>query len=189
MNRDMKSNKWEYFLNAMHYCIWLMDIKFDNCVWRIMDRIFIPFAKLIFTKSFQKKIGDRRKRNQKELNLFLYNRKNGYHIEWANYLFGYLYSGYPGFFSLALLGVAIKVFGNPNGFLMMILIGIPISLGYIPAYRAVFSGDRYLKYFKQFEKEDEAWHKKWKRRTIAFCVGSVITTLLGIAAAFAIAIL
>jgi len=168
----MKSNKWEYFLNAMHYCIWLMDIKFDNCVWRIMDRIFIPFAKLIFTKSFQKKIGDRRKRNQKELNLFLYNRKNGYHIEWANYLFGYLYSGYPGFFSLALLGVAIKVFGNPNGFLM-----------------AVFSGDRYLKYFKQFEKEDEAWHKKWKRRTIAFCVGSVITTLLGIAAAFAIAIL
>lgn len=71
-------------------------------------------------------------------------------------------------FSLALLGVAIKVIGNPNGFLMMILIGIPISLGYIPAYRAVFSGDRYLKYFKQFEKEDEAWHKKWNRRTIAF---------------------
>ena len=67
--------------------------------------------------------------------------------------------------------------------------GIPICISYIPAYKAVFSDDRYLQYFKQFEKEDEAWHKKWKRRTIAFCVGSVITTLLGMAAAFAIAIL
>lgn len=182
----MKINKWEYFLNAMHYCIWLMDIKFDNCVWRIMDRIFIPISKLIFTNSFQKKLDDRRKRNQKELNALMYDRKNGYHIEWANFLFGYLYSGYPGFFSLALLGVAIRVFENPNDFLMIILIGVPIGLGYIPAYKAVFSGNRYLKFYKLFEKEDEAWHKIWKRRTIAFCVGSVIATLLGIAAAFAI---
>lgn len=185
----MKRNKWEYFLNAMHYCIWLMDIKFDNCVWRIMDRIFIPFEKFIFTKSFQKKLGGRRERTQKKLNSFLYDLENGYHIEWANHWFGYFYSGYPGFVSLALLGVAIRIFENPNGFLMMVLIGIPIGFGYIPAYKAVFSDDRYLQYFKQFEKEDEAWHKKWKRRTIAFCVGSVITTLLGMAAAFAIAIL
>ena len=185
----MKNTKWKYSLNAIHYSIWLMDIKFDNCVWRIMDRIFIPLEKFIFTKSFQKKMSDRRKGNQKKLNSFLYDVKKGYHIEWANHWFGYFYTGYTGFISLALLGVAIRDFGNHNDFLMMALIGIPIGIGYIPAYRAVFSDDRYLQYFKQFEKEDEEWHLKWKRRTIAFCVGSVITTLLGIVAAFAIAIL
>lgn len=46
-----------------------------------------------------------------------------------------------------------------------------------------------FEYFIQFEKEDEQWHKKWKWRTIAFCVGSTMTSLLGICAAWAILLL
>ena len=61
------------------------------------------------------------------------------------------------------------------------LFAIPTVLCYIPAYRAVFLNDKYLKYFKQFKKEDKEWRKTWKARTIAFCLGSVFVTILGIA--------
>lgn len=185
----MKNNKWDYFLNAMYYCIWLMDKKIDKCLWRIMDTLFIPPAKLIFTKSFQKKLVDRRRKNRKELNSFLYDRKNGYHIGWANYMFGYIYSGYPGFISCIFVGMAIKILNNYNFGLIMILIAIPIGLAYIPAYKAVFSNDRYLKYFKEFETEGKYWHKKWKRRTIVFCIGSFFAGAIGIGTIFAINIL
>ena len=43
--------------------------------------------------------------------------------------------------------------------------------GYIPVYKAVFSNNRYLEYFKEFEKENRAWHRKWARITTAFCIG------------------
>ena len=82
---------------------------------------------------------------------FFNDKEYGYNIGWAHHWYGYFYSGYPGFFSLLLLGFAFKEFGD-NKVLSFIIVAIPIGLGYIPAYRAVFTNDRYLKYFKQFEK-------------------------------------
>ena len=70
-----------------------------------------------------------------------------------------------------------------------LLIALPIGLGYIPAYKAVFSNDRYLKYFKQFEKEDNLWLKKWKRIMMVFCVGSIVAIILGIFVAWVILLL
>jgi uncharacterized membrane protein YidH (DUF202 family) len=118
----------------------------------------------------------------------MYGKNWGQSIRLAHHFFGYFYSGYPVFFSFVLGGFALKLFDSPSNIVKLVLLAIPIGLCYIPAYKAVFTNDRYLKYFKQFEKEDEQWHKKWKRITIAFCVGSVIVTLLGICTAFAIAI-
>ncbi len=54
-------------------------------------------------------------------------------------------------------------------------------------YKAVFSNDKYLEYFKQFEKKDEHWHKIWKWRTKAFIFGSITSFFLGIIMAFVIA--
>ncbi len=71
----------------------------------------------------------------------------------------------------------------------MLLIAIPVIPCDIKTHKMVFTNDRYLKYFKKFEKKDEAWHKKWKRRTLLFSIGSIIAFVLGIAAAFAIYIL
>lgn len=178
----MKITKWEYSLNAIHYCIWLMDIRLDNCVHKLMDKISILISKCFFTKSFQKKWYERRENNQKELNSFFYNRVNGYHIGWANYWFGYLYSSYPGVLSFIIVGIADKIIGTLNIAMFAMFFGTPIVLCYIPAYKAVFSKDKYLKYFKEFEKKDMYWHRKWKWITISFCIGAVIMTILGIVA-------
>ena len=53
--------------------------------------------------------------------------------------------------------------------LIILIIAIPIGLSCLPMNNWVFTDNKYAKYFVQFEKEDAAWHKKWKRRTIAFC--------------------
>ena len=61
-----------------------------------------------------------------------------------------------------------------------IMLLMPLVLCYIPAYKAVFLKDKYLQYFKQFEKEDEHWHKKWKRRTIDVHLGGYCIIFPGV---------
>lgn len=183
------NNRFEYFLNATHYCLWLGHIKFGSTVRCIVNIMFSPIPKYCFTAEYKKKFYKHKAKQQTEINKFLYDKKTGHHITHTNHCFGYLYSCYPGFFSFILGGIAIKEIVYLNVFLCTIIYAIPVGIGYIPAYKAVFANDRYLKYFKQFEKEDEQWHRKWKRITIFFCIGAIVSSVLGICAAFAIAIL
>ena len=118
---------------------------------------------------------------QKIMNKLYYDKEVGYHIGWANHWFGYFYSGYPVVLSFILSGIVFRYWGMVNKIIILCIIGIPILICYIPAYKAVFSNDIYLKYFKEFEKEDEQWHKKWKRRTWLFCIGGSLMTIVGIA--------
>ena len=175
----MERNKFEYFLNAVHYCIWLNDMKFGDFMGRIVNTLFSPIPKYLFTKEYKKKYYERLSEEQKKIDKFFYDKEIGYHIAWAHHWFGYFYSGYFMFLSFVLLGIPDGIFGGVNLIVATAIIALPIALGYIPAYRAVFSKDRYLKYFKQFEKENEQWHKKWKMITWAFCIGALITMAIG----------
>lgn len=65
---------------------------------------------------------------------------------------------------------------------MLFLIFSPIGVCYIPIYKALYSKDRYLKYFRKFEKEDVQWHRKWSRITTLFCVGAALMFIGGIVA-------
>ena len=175
----MNNNKFEYFLNAVHYCIWLGDMKFGDFMGRIVNTLFSPIPKYLFTKEYKKKYYERLSEEQKKIDKFFYDKEIGYHIAWAHHWFGYFYSGYFMFLSFVLLGIPDGIFGGVNLIVATAIIALPIALGYIPAYRAVFSKDHYLKYFKQFEKENEQWHKKWKMITWAFCIGALITMAIG----------
>ena len=175
----MERNRFEYFLNAVHYCIWLNDMKFGDFMGRIVNTLFSPIPKYLFTKEYKKKYYERLSEEQKKIDKFFYDKEIGYHIAWAHHWFGYFYSGYFMFLSFVLLGIPDGIFGGVNLIVATAIIALPIALGYIPAYRAVFSKDRYLKYFKQFEKENEQWHKKWKMITWAFCIGALITMAIG----------
>ena len=185
----MERNRFEYFLNAVHYCIWLNDMKFGDFMGRIVNTLFSPIPKYLFTKEYKKKYYERLSEEQKKIDKFFYDKEKGYHIAWAHHWFGYFYSGYFMFLSFVLLGIPDGIFGGVNLIVATAIIALPIALGYIPAYRAVFSKDRYLNYFKQFEKEDEQWHKKWKMITWVFCIGSVVFTIGGIFAMWGVSLL
>jgi hypothetical protein len=177
-----------YFLNAVHYCLylggkWSMK-KVDNGVLRIVHYLSVLFS---FESFYNKKVDERKKGT--ELWDYMYGKDWGVSISSAHHWFGYFYSSYSIFLSFALLGIPDGMFGGVSTTVAIAIIALPIGLCYIPAYKAVFSKDRYLKYFKQFEKEDEQWHKKWNRITWVFCIGSVVFTIGGIFAMWGVSLL
>lgn len=183
MNRD----KFEYFLNAVHYCLYLgektSNLKVNMWVTKIMWFLSKIFSFEDYYKTRKEKI-----EKDKDLNEFMYGKNAGFSIGWAHHWFGYFYSCYSGLISFIAFGIYLYFFHEVNKFILCVLIFTPVLLCFIPAQKAVFKDDRYLRYFKKFEKEDELWHKKWRKITIAFCVGGVFITILGIVLAFVIAI-
>ena len=184
----MKDCKINYCLNAIHYCIWVREMKSGSNVRKIVNILFAPIPKYLFTKAYREKYYKRLPKEREKAVSFFNNRENGYYIGRAKHWFSYLCSGYSAFFSFLLLGIALREWSGPINTISLIVLAIPILLGDIPVNKAVFANDRYLKYFKQFEKEDEQWHRKWKRITLAFEIGSIVAISLGIGAAFFIVI-
>mgnify|MGYP003309849929 FL=1 len=193
-NLDLKNarnmfKKFEYMLNAILYSLYcgrVHSIKRQN---QIVYKTFLSALRLPFLSRWKNQLGPLIAKNMKASESNLYNKRASTSIGMAIHMFGYFYSGYPSLVSLIFAGESIRVLHKFDLLVVVLAIGIPIGICYIPAYKAVFSNDRYLKYFQQFERENEAWHKKWKRKTFFFCMGSVIVTLLGMVAAFTIAIL
>lgn len=181
-----KENNIEYFLNAVHYCMWHYEKESGRLLEKIINVLFAPIQKYVFTKSFKVKYYKHLRKEQKETQCFFYGSRNGLSIGNANHDFGYFYSGYSIFLSFVLIGIADRFFGSLHSLVVLLLLALPVGLCYIPAYSAVFSNDRYLKYFKQFEKKDERWHEKWRRITILFIIGSIVSTFMGIVAMWAI---
>lgn len=180
------NNKIEYFFNAIHYNIYLEEVWSNKKLNKFANRI----STYVFRIPFIREYGQRHcERHTEKMNDLISNNKVGLSISVAHHWYGYFYSCYPAFLSFILLGVLFRFYGEANHIIIFLVVAFPIILCYVPAYRAVFTKDRYIKYFKQFEKEDEQWHRKWKWITMAFCVGSVVTGLLGIGAMWCILML
>ena len=176
--------KFEYFLNAVHYCIFLSQLRLNA----FFDKyVGLPFARML--EFFMSEKGKRRfrlnqQRSKKELDDFFCSKEAGFCIGLAHHLFGFFVTCYFVFIGFLLLGFLSKQFGVENvlgdGFVRMLILAIPVTIGYIPVYKAVFSNDVYLKFFNEFEKKDEKWHRKWKRITAAFVTLSIMMFLSGV---------
>jgi len=156
------------FLNKMHYGIFrlLLDQnERDN--------------KLIL-KITPQKYKDISKRNIMNSRKFYYDKKEGFTVLFTHHLFGGAYASYFLFFSGILLGIKDVFFDVDNKIVTLLLIGLPILVGYIPAYKAVLSNDVYLNYYKKFEKKDAQWQRKCKWMAVAFCIGGFLTMILGL---------
>lgn len=105
------NKKFEFFLNAVHYCIYLGEIwsmkKVDNCVLRIMYYLSVLFS---FENFYNKKVDERTK--CKDLWYYMYGKEGGISISSAHQWFGFFYSGYSIFLSFVLLGIPDGMFGG-----------------------------------------------------------------------------
>ena len=163
--------KFEYFLNAVHYMIYKEQVWSSKKIQKTVNYLISIIIKIPFIGKYKK---ENNEQELKELNKFYYGKKSGLSISVAHHLFGTFYSCYPMLFSFILIGFIIRYCKEEQDIAILMASFIPIGICYIPAYKAVFAKDRYLKYFKQFEKQDEHWHKRWKRITLLFCIGSVL---------------
>lgn len=175
---NSKINKLYLFLNAVYYCLWLFDIKTQKNINKQIRIVFYPIW-LILPEKFKVKYKKNMASQQNEINSYFYDKRNGFHITMAYSYFTAICCMLAISISLILFGLWLKFFGKYNIIAVLIIAFIPIEVAYIPLKKGVFKNERYLKYFKKFEKKDEQWHKKWKRITIAFCLGCIILVILG----------
>lgn len=177
---ELLNKKFSFFLNAVHYCMWRKLIAQHIFLRRTFLVLFSHIPAGIFSKK-RREIYNRQILDN-NIEDFFRNNKDGFCISWAHHWTGYFSACYPGFISFVLLGLETRLFGSLSPFVDLLLIFGPIGICYIPVYKALYTKDRYLKYFKRFEKEDEQWHRKWSRITTLFCVGAIIMFVGGIAA-------
>ncbi|MDE5683339.1 MAG: hypothetical protein K2I39_03910 [Muribaculaceae bacterium] len=174
----MNRKKFEYFLNAVHYCLWLNEKKAQRIMQKAVFSLMSFIAKC--SSSYKIKLYERQTANLKKWRDYS-NKSNGWSFTMAHNVFDFLFACYPGLFSFILAGVAIRIFGDFNLIVLLAFIA-PGILAFIYVDRAVVKNERYLKYFKNFEKEDEQWHRKWSRFTIAFCLGAILMFVISMIA-------
>ncbi len=184
----MRGDRFAYFLNVMHYCIWLHAISYSNFMHKLVFGSIRLFARYMCSRNCQERLYAYMAMREQQLYEFKYDKKKGLYIGWAKYKFDYIYSCYPGFLSFVILGLIYKNYGAVNHVIAMTTLLVTIVICYIPAYKAVFADNRYLKYFKEFETKGKKWHKKWKRITIVFCFGGFAIVIFGVAILFDIMI-
>jgi len=180
------NRKFEYFLNAVFYCIWLNQISFQRFIHKIVSATLSPIVRYLFTAEYREKFYERQAIGLKQWNNYSNNPTVGWNIGMANRHFGFLCTLYPGALAFILMGVSLRFSVNINSWLIILVVSGLAALFYIPVNKMVYSKDRYLKYFKRFTKEDSRWLKKWKRITAAFCLCSFLIFLSGIAVAWII---
>lgn len=180
----MVEDRFAYCLNAVYYGIWLHAISYGNFIHKLVYGSIRLFARYMCSRNCQERLYAYLAMREQQLYEFKHDKKKGFYIGWVKYKFGYIYSSYSGFLSLMIWGLIYINYGMVNQVITTTVLLIPIVICYIPAYKAVFADNRYLKYFKEFETKGEKWHKKWKRITVVFCFGGFAIVIFGVAILF-----
>lgn len=147
MKQMIRYSKFEYFLNAVHYYICKAEVWLDHLIEKTMLKCFhIIYRAFGWESKYYKRIDELGINTEYQNYKF---GKNGPSIGLAHRWFWSFYSCYPASLSFLLVGFANKILDYPNEFVFILCYPIPIVLCNIPAYKAVFTKDRYLKYFKK----------------------------------------
>lgn len=114
----------------------------------------------------------------------LLNYKTGTIIILFNQLFIGLCSAYITGVVVIIFSIMFKI---SNSFLISIAISlICFAVGLYPVYQYVLDNKQYVKYFKEFERKDESWHKKWRRIAVTLIVLQLPVMAIGTLLAFMI---
>jgi hypothetical protein len=169
----------QYFFNAIHYCIYLEEVYVNKTIKKSIGRTGSFLLKNILPSKYAENIRNKLHSNFAQAESYLYDDNYGFFVSTSHHIFGAFSAGYLSFFSFILIGYADRICTVINQIVTIIIIALPIAIGYIPIYRMVLKNDIYREFFKQFKMEDNNWRSKWTKITIAFCIGSVIMEVLG----------
>lgn len=151
------SNKLAYYFNALYYLAW-------DC-WRInlikgskvFDCLFGPLFRLFINPN----------RSQRDIVRYYkdsFNNENGSYFPLFKNRFLSAYGALNFPVILTMMALTMPYVLSPWGGVWVIIATAIASvvLCYFPVYKYVIIHDRYLPYFRIFERKDKAWHKKWR---------------------------
>ena len=173
---NLEENKFAYFWNAIHYRIWLRVSSSYHFGDKYFDRFTHYLIERFKTGEEKEKAYQRLNEEKKKGEAFYKDKKAGFGVGMADDIAGGIYTAYTFFPFYFITGAVIdRLTGIPaiNPIVFIPLIIVDIFVIFKPFRKAVFDNDRYLKYYKIFEKKDAAWHRKWKRITIMLILGVV----------------
>lgn len=170
----MQTKGLEYFLTAVLYCIWKQKMQFG----RFLHKISTKCMEFVMKYLSSAKMRERMKRNslnyESDYTRAFHDRKHGMHIMQAKTTMSCCCDAYYLFVPSAIFGLCARYAQT-----IEILTYLAISfIVYIPYGRfidkKVFKDYAYLKYFKQFDKENKKWNRKWATITFLFIIGSIL---------------
>ncbi len=140
--------KLKYFLNAVHYCMGTW--RALNLQWAI--NVILSTFPLIFP-GVPYNVPD---------------KQDIRHVSRPSNFIGFVTSAYCAPIGLVLAGIA-----DANSTMRIVIIALCVGFGFMPVNNAIYTGHKYLKYCRLFEKKDKAWFIKWWIITILFVAGTV----------------
>jgi hypothetical protein len=162
------------FLNIIHYKLFIW-FKFIDKVTNYINP-FRWFTLIPAVKKFHKKRGiqDFNKLMDEEV----FNHKvTGFNITYAGFTIG----GLLGLIMFSLFNLLQIILQKPLlpyvWETMFVRILFVISLCLIPwkiCDKLIFNDDKYLGYFKEFEKQSKTWKKKWSLFSLLFIIGVIL---------------
>ena len=183
--------KYAYFLNAIYYSISKIFIKIDTTIDSVLNSIIYNFLRVVITIFFRNRLRakylDRAEQTRERVIRSRYIGKYGTKPE-AERIFSGVSCSHIILPTGVTIGILTKLHGVLNPIVYMPIIVVMVAIAWYPVRKAVFDKDRYLKYFKKFEKKDKQWRRKWMLITIAYFVLNILCVVIGIYLFFAMAI-
>lgn len=174
----------EYFLNNLYYSLWRVFVVFYLRGVRVTHYVFDSSVAFFLSGKLKERFINRQKRLMGETLQDIYNYKTGIHLTLFNQMFDGLYSIYLSLISLIVSAVLFRI---TRSFLFSASIAfVGFAICWIPLNRYVLNDKRYIKFFKEFERKDESWHKKWRRIAVTLIVLQLPIIAIGTLLAFMI---
>lgn len=174
-----KQGKFAYFLNAVLYTLSIFIMKTEKI---IRYSVFILLG-VIFRILAPRRVYERLETRYNESEA--YEEKNSYKRldscaqsdgEKFLWFFSLWYFAGPMFLLFAVsrnLMLSDKLF-------LWVIIGVEalIFIGMYLIERRAIGKYKYWSYFKEFEKQDDHWHKLWRKITFAYCIGGILVFIV-----------
>ena len=181
--------RFDYISTALAYCwlIWISKIR--HAVQHGVFHIMRLFVLIFLPQKYLDKSEEHHKDALEAQELLFGNLEHGHEITTAQRMVYNTFGGYMGFLIAVLSGIINSLIGWDlvlywkGGIISIIMVltgGILLYIGLSILTKALDNPPVYLSYFKEFEKQDEEWLRKWKRYTVLLFVGGLLSAGLGI---------
>ena len=177
----------DYILTVYLYCwhLWIANIgrKIDQAYLNI----FRGLVSIVLPRKYHAKIHRNLLNSQEAIAPMFWDLECGQHISIAKNLVYQTCTGYLAFPFAVAAGIASTIIGwdtvlywkdGTIKFVTIVLFVVFIAVVLSKLTKAIDNPQTCLSYFKEFEKQDEEWHKKWKRNTILLFMGSIVSAAM-----------
>lgn len=177
----------DYVVTACLYC-WHRWIS-KAAYWTEIRALYIirALVSCVLPKRYVYRICRNHVNSRKDRDLLFRDLECGQNIRIAKNLVYQTCIGYLAFPFSVVAGIASTIIGwdtvfywkdGTISFIIILLFAVFIFVGLSKLTKAIDNPQTYLSYFKEFEKQDEEWHKKWKRNTILLFIGSIVSAAM-----------